>query len=1078
MYLILERNTLSGLIVHFVKKMSKRSPSSQDVYSSNSSLVPGNRYEIQQAGNACWSALLLCQDCKTHPSHFSCLDDMKFFLHLYCVQCDSAFYVCTICPLNRKQFFTMHDMSKHERCRSHQRNLKKIMKRQTIIHDKLSSLSDSRENHDDEEIQFETNDNEESLVSSSNNSVQVSTDVIHTETQSHLKRKGHFYFLWESLSLGNNFLYTQSYFPHQSIINNTHDQDADFNLLLGQFIFQLSKSLQHLFLKVLNGMKPYMLPNADVSGELHSLKIPFQHSKLRLTYLDGKNSLRNLLPVPNVQIMKSSHDESIHSYASLLDCLEHFLGFGNGIYYLEQNGNEFNGREKISHLSETRRAHDISNTKEDTNNILTTGFTVFSDAFDPTVSLVKANRHGVWVLQVCFLRNQKESMELENTYVISLGPKDANHDTVLRKLEDEIEILRSGKCPKMYYGGTKKLVLPVLQPILRHADQPERRQLYGLKLGKGSNSARWRYSANYDVIGKYLPSCIICKEKIENIVSHNFNSLIEVESLNTCEQCSNWELLQQKPFLFWCPPRNYPSDMVPNNGFLKPMQITIQKLKFAATITHDNVSNGNWSSEEAYVFLSQYCISTKLADDIIDNALNIWIVKKLKEDNDPMLPIVLDNKEKYPEKYMAAPLPPLWNSTDNINIYPDSPMHLFSGTVKAVLNLTFYVLKKKHRFTPFLKSIGSHMDNIDNLHLSWFPLLRIKSENFPGIGSENYIAIGRYMKILATYLQQTKESSPIVFPPDSTQKSWTKQLNLEWLKLRNLPTNGKAIELRERVQMYMNDPNCPSPVNHSNVTIEEVIRMMASTFNLLSHVMATSANDLHIEKTYLSVKRCLNDIENVDNKIRNETDKPVWVQKYNLLCLLNTKEDMTLYGVPRRRWEGDENGEKNIQSLKLTFNGYHVNWHKNLHENSMCNKTIDKLTSGTNRKKLKHESTFTHLLRTHTYPNPQTISSHFCLRNPLKMIRTVSNQFGLIHSTNLFWSIAKMKFIREESFLSVFSFELNPFDSHDPIDVESIANICIAIPQSSTNITTNAYSILDMEWKELDHDLQFRYGYK
>ena len=113
------------------------------------------------------------------------------------------------------------------------------------------------------------------------------------------------------------------------------------------------------------------------------------------------------------------------------------------------------------------------------------------------------------------------------------------------------------------------------------------------------------------------------------------------------------------------------------------------------------------------------------------------------------------------------------------------------------------------------------MDDIDNLHLSWFPLLRIKSENFPGTGSENFIAIGRYLKFLASYLQRTEETLPTVFPPNSTQQSWTKKLNFEWLKLRNLSTSGSALELRERVQFYMNDPNCPSPHHTNHIHMEE-----------------------------------------------------------------------------------------------------------------------------------------------------------------------------------------------------------------------------------------------------------------
>ena len=40
------------------------------------------------------------------------------------------------------------------------------------------------------------------------------------------------------------------------------------------------------------------------------------------------------------------------------------------------------------------------------------------------------------------------------------------------------------------------------------------------------------------------------------------------------------------------------------------------------------------------------------------------------------------------------------------------------------------------------------------------------------------------------------------------------------------------------------------------------------------------------------------------------------------------------------------------------------------------------------------------------------------------------------------------------------------------ISESMIANVCLAIPFESL------YVILDMEWKELDSDLNFTYGYK
>ena len=55
--------------------------------------------------------------------------------------------------------------------------------------------------------------------------------------------------------------------------------------------------------------------------------------------------------------------------------------------------------------------------------------------------------------------------------------------------------------------------------------------------------------------------------------------------------------------------------------------------------------------------------------------------------------------------------------------------------------------------------------------------------------------------------------------------------------------------------------------------------------------MAASVNDAHIDETHFHIIRLLNDIDQVDTHIRMlHGGKPIWTQKYNLLCLLNCKE--------------------------------------------------------------------------------------------------------------------------------------------------------------------------------------------
>ena len=63
--------------------------------------------------------------------------------------------------------------------------------------------------------------------------------------------------------------------------------------------------------------------------------------------------------------------------------------------------------------------------------------------------------------------------------------------------------------------------------------------------------------------------------------------------------------------------------------------------------------------------------------------------------------IVSDSK-KHPEKYSLAKLPPLWNSNRPMYSYPESPMHLLSGIVKAVMKLSFKALSFQNKSESFL----------------------------------------------------------------------------------------------------------------------------------------------------------------------------------------------------------------------------------------------------------------------------------------------------------------------------------------------------------------------------------------
>ena len=75
---------------------------------------------------------------------------------------------------------------------------------------------------------------------------------------------------------------------------------------------------------------------------------------------------------------------------------------------------------------------------------------------------------------------------------------------------------------------------------------------------------------------------------------------------------------------------------------------------------------------------------------------------------------------------------------------------------------------KSESFLNILRN-SKEMREIECLNIPWFSMMVIKNEKFPGMGAENHIALGRFMKILGLYLKYVKEKIRTVFPPDSTQ---------------------------------------------------------------------------------------------------------------------------------------------------------------------------------------------------------------------------------------------------------------------------------------------------------------------
>ena len=518
--------------------MSKRT-FNEDIDKHSEKIVQCNWLELQQVSNQCLTGLLHCQVCKSKPHAYSYHPGLFWALQLHCNTCLSKFTVCTLCQSNKSQFYNARDLKKHQQLKSHRRRI--------ILFNEMSTCKTAGS------LKTEINFEAEGDFCSTN--IPLIPQVLCESSKTFLKENKLNYFLEPSKE--EDRLFSSTYFANKNdAVEKVLPSDSKISLLVGNFTFKLSNPMREIFAELLSKIQPYMLPSYTGPTIPYALRLPYKTKTLRNTYYDGKHSLKEMIPVPPVTtiVHNSNSSQNIHTYSSLLDCLKVFFAFGKGIKRLgpietlqSTSISELDQCQRV--VENSRNAFDLlvengEKTAQPFETIVTS-FTVFSDDFDPTVSLVKANKNGIWVLQVTFLIDKPDHHEFNNTYVISLAPKGSDHSVVLRSFEEDINMLRSGRCPLIYHGGLQKMVKPILFPTIRHGDQPERRLLYGLKLGKGSSHARWRYSLNYNKVGHHLPSCKSCADLIIAQLRNRNGSLQYNEKI--CANCTNWEFCNGSP---------------------------------------------------------------------------------------------------------------------------------------------------------------------------------------------------------------------------------------------------------------------------------------------------------------------------------------------------------------------------------------------------------------------------------------------------------------------------------------------------------------------------------------------------
>ena len=238
-------------------------------------------------------------------------------------------------------------------------------------------------------------------------------------------------------------------------------------------------------------------------------KLPITGADMRQSYLVGKRSITSNLPRPTIFLIDN------HSYASVKECIAHFLAVGKLPHPIPREESSSCTSISDSHaaVAAQKRAYS-ANDDVNAENVITLLGVQWSDAFDPNSS-IKSNRGAVWIKTVTFVSQLYECNKPDDTFVISIGLKNSNHDAIENKFISELTELNSGINNLFFSSQLQRNIRIHFEIIASLGDQPERREINYLAGGNSKFGARYLYAANMEELMDVLPPCETCLTKLQ-----------------------------------------------------------------------------------------------------------------------------------------------------------------------------------------------------------------------------------------------------------------------------------------------------------------------------------------------------------------------------------------------------------------------------------------------------------------------------------------------------------------------------------------------------------------------------------
>jgi hypothetical protein len=760
------------------------------------------------------------------------------------------------------------------------------------------------------------------------------TKILHTCCFDGFKRESsRTYFLSEQSNCGFADIVAASQFGMPHLGHQLDKKDVMLQADLARLSYCLIKGQRDIMARVMKQVVAKVHRDV-VQNPKNKWKttVPTTTEEIRSMFMEGKNSIMESIPTPMIEKLES------HRYISLEESIRDLLGHG---HRTEQFRN--NDKRVMKRLSDSAYCvRGMEKCKDSSEDIIVPIFlTEWSDGYDPN-GTSKANRHSVWVKVVTLSPPHEKRNDVVYTYPVAVGHGKTSHEEVECRFKKELVELGDMDTKKLFYSKIHGRIVKVIVILVASLmDQPERRSANFMMGGNSTFCARWGFSVNLKELAHRIIPCERCQEELYRS-NMNWDDVI-------CSTCTQWRMSGDHKLLNFEPPKDYPVSEIPISGMLPARQLSYEIMTQAVLKGDEMIVQGRWTKAQLVSFLGVSGLNANCSDLVHQHAEDrrtLLMVTSEKENYQEDYETVLKEVDANPGKFQTWKLPALWTRGVVLEQHASVIMHLlFLGVVKTTMKHVQLWLVARGKNTSFLKCVAGLLETIQRYNLGWCKTLPFQKGKHGGWVSENYLAFARIIPWFYLQLNHCVDDETTFEEPTRPQVKWNMKENKKWLLLRGLSGKGNAIDLRTRVDSYMNQeggpPSLSEPIGGS---IEEIQDLVVSMYEMIKSIMVTTVDSKAIQLVDIRIKIFLTRFALFDDKLRVKEKKESWISSYNFPCLLNIPENMEKFGPLTNIWEGGVRGEGFLRYVKTEHSmGLRQDWEERLFSRVLKRKAMENI---------------------------------------------------------------------------------------------------------------------------------------